>query len=135
MTIQDGNGEITHPFDNINPGTEIHQYEIRELIGAGGMGVVYQARDKKLDRMVALKFLARQLCLDADCRRRFKGEAQAAAQLNHPNIIVIHEVNEYEGRPYFAMNSSTEPPCRNISPSGGCPSRKSSKSPSRSATV
>ncbi len=103
MTIRDGDGEITHPFDDINPGTEIYQYEIRELIGAGGMGVVYQARDKQLDREVALKFLARQLCLDPECRERFKGEAQAAAQLNHPNIIVIHEVNEYEGRPYFAM--------------------------------
>lgn len=103
MAIRNGNGEITHPFDDINPGTEIYQYEIRELIGAGGMGVVYQAHDKNLDRAVALKFLARELCLDAGCRERFKGEAQAAAQLNHPNIIVIHEVNEYEGRPYFAM--------------------------------
>jgi serine/threonine protein kinase len=102
MAIRD-DGEITHPFDDINPGTEIYQYEIRELIGAGGMGVVYRAHDKKLDRKVALKFLARQLCLDSDCRERFKGEAQAAARLNHPNIIVIHEVNEYEGRPYFAM--------------------------------
>jgi len=103
MAIQGDSGDITHPFDDINPGTEIYQYEIRDLIGAGGMGVVYHAHDKKLDRAVALKFLGRQLCLDADCRERFKGEAQAAAQLSHPNIIVIHEVNEYEGRPYFAM--------------------------------
>ncbi|MCK4373086.1 MAG: protein kinase, partial [candidate division Zixibacteria bacterium] len=70
---------------------------------AGGMGEVYLAEDTKLDRKVALKFLPSHLCEDEDCRARFKREAQAAAKLNHPNIIHVYEVSEFQGRPFFAM--------------------------------
>jgi len=87
----------------ISKGTVINHYRIVEKIGAGGMGEVYLAEDTELNRKVALKFLSLHLCQDADCRARFKREAQAAAKLNHPNIVTIYEVSEFNGRPFFAM--------------------------------
>jgi serine/threonine protein kinase/Flp pilus assembly protein TadD len=83
--------------------TAVGHYRIVEKIGAGGMGEVYLAVDKELDRKVALKFLPVNMCQDEDCRARFKREAQAAAKLSHPNIIHVYEVSEYQGRPFFAM--------------------------------
>jgi len=84
-------------------GTEVGHYRILERIGSGGMGDVYVAEDSQLDRKVALKFLSQRLCQDEDCRRRFRREAQAAAGLSHPNIVTIHDVGEYRGRPFIAM--------------------------------
>ncbi|MCX6831838.1 MAG: serine/threonine-protein kinase [candidate division Zixibacteria bacterium] len=87
----------------ISKGTVIGHYRIVEKIGAGGMGEVYLAEDTSLNRQVALKFLSSHLCQDADCRTRFKREAQAAAKLDHPNIVTVYEVGEFQGRPFFAM--------------------------------
>ena len=87
----------------LTKGTMVSHYRIVEKIGAGGMGEVYLAEDTTLKRQVALKFLPLHLCQDNDCRERFKREAQAAAKLNHPNIVTIHEVGDYQGRPYFVM--------------------------------
>jgi serine/threonine protein kinase len=84
-------------------GTEVGHYRILEGIGAGGMGEVYLAEDSQLDRKVALKFLPHHLCQDEDCRRRFRREAQSAAGLSHPNIVTIHDVGEFQGRPFIAM--------------------------------
>jgi serine/threonine protein kinase len=84
-------------------GKSIAQYKILKKLGEGGMGEVYLAEDTKLNRRVALKFLPRQYTGDDDIRTRFKREAQAAAALNHPNIVTIHEVSEYAGRPYISM--------------------------------
>jgi serine/threonine protein kinase/Tfp pilus assembly protein PilF len=83
--------------------TMVGHYRIVEKIGAGGMGEVYLAEDTQLDRKVALKFLPPHLCQDKDCRKRFKREAQAAARLSHPNIVTIHEVGDYQGKPFFVM--------------------------------
>jgi len=84
-------------------GKTILHYRILEKLGEGGMGEVYLAKDTKLNRRVALKFLPAQYAADEEFKARFKREAQAAAGLNHPNIITIHEVAEHDSRPYIAM--------------------------------
>ncbi len=87
----------------MEPGEKIAHYEILAHLGEGGMGVVLKARDTKLDRLVALKVLPRDRLVDDQDRRRFVQEAKAASALNQPNIIVIYEINEWEGGQYIAM--------------------------------
>ena len=84
-------------------GKLISHYKIVGELGAGGMGVVYRAEDTKLARTVALKFIAPQGIESAEEKARFLHEAQAAASLNHPNICVIHEIDEDGGRLFMAM--------------------------------
>ena len=81
----------------------ISHYKILEKLGEGGMGEVYLAQDTKLRRKVALKFLPSEYTSEPELKTRFMREAQAAAALNHPNIITVHEVSEYEGKLYIAM--------------------------------
>ncbi len=86
----------------IGEGTFIGRYEIRSLLGTGGMGEVYLAQDKQLDRTVALKILPEDLALDQLRMRRFIQEAKSASALNHPNIITIYEVGEADSRHFIA---------------------------------
>src|SRR5438128_8206628 len=85
------------------PGTKLGRYEIRSKIGAGGMGEVYLAQDTKLDRKVALKILPAEFASKRDRMERFIREAKSAAALNHPNIATIHEIGEYDGTNFIAM--------------------------------
>jgi non-specific serine/threonine protein kinase len=101
--MKDRDDDKTHTHVVLAKGTMVSHYRIVEKIGSGGMGEVYLAEDTELDRKVALKFLPSHLCQDDNCRARFKREAQAVAKLNHPNIIHVYEVSEYQGRPFFAM--------------------------------
>jgi len=84
-------------------GETILHYKILGKLGEGGMGVVYKAEDTKLERQVAIKLLPAHLLASEDDRSRFNREAKAAAALNHPNIAVVYEINEYESKPFIVM--------------------------------
>ena len=84
-------------------GQTIGNFEILDRLGAGGMGVVYKARDLRLDRLVALKLLQPQTAGDPELRQRFAREARAVAALSHPNIVTIYAVEVHDGAPVLAM--------------------------------
>jgi eukaryotic-like serine/threonine-protein kinase len=88
---------------SIPTGTRFGSYEILALIGAGGMGEVYRARDTRLDRTVAIKILPDHQASKPELRERFEREARAVAALNHPHICVLHDIGHQNGTDYLVM--------------------------------
>ena len=87
----------------LDPGTRLGPYEIVKLLGIGGMGEVYRARDTRLDRIVAIKILPAALSADSDRLHRFEREARSASALNHPNIVTVYELGQHDATRYIAM--------------------------------
>src|SRR5262245_13701835 len=85
----------------LSAGSRLGPYEVIAVLGAGGMGEVYRARDTRLGRDVALKVIAGHLAADAERMRRFEQEARAAAALNHPGILAVFDIGAHDGTPYL----------------------------------
>src|SRR5262245_32480655 len=96
--------------DPIEIGTRLGPYEIVGWLGAGGMGVVYRARDARLARDVAIKLITGALASDPGRVHRFEQEARAAGQLNHPNIVAVYDVGVHAGAPYILSEPLQGPP-------------------------
>jgi serine/threonine protein kinase len=104
----------------LEPGTTLGLYRIEALIGAGGMGEVYRARDTRLGRDVAVKVLPPDAA-DAERQQRFAREAQIIASLNHPNIVTLHSVEQSGDHHFLTMELVDGKTLREVIPSGGLP--------------
>lgn len=112
------NEEHTQSFLVLAPGVQVSQYRIDSRLGAGGMGEVFLATDQKLERQVALKFLPPHVAADSELLTRFRREAQAAAALNHPNIVTIFDFGEFQSRPFIAMEFIKGQPLSDLTSKG-----------------
>jgi Tol biopolymer transport system component len=108
----------------IVPGTRIDHYEILGWLGAGGMGVVYRARDPRLDRDVAIKLMPETFAEDGNRLHRFEQEARAAGQLNHPNVLAVYDIGVYAGAPYIVSELLEGESLRSRLHAGPLPARK-----------
>jgi len=105
----------------LTPGTRLGPYEILAPLGAGGMGEVYRATDTKLGRDIALKVLPAEMAHDPERLARFRREAKALAQLDHPNIVTIHSVEECDGVHFLTMQLVEGQPLDRLIPASGLP--------------
>src|ERR1700728_1196184 len=108
----------------LTAGAKLDGYEVLGLLGSGGMGEVYRARDPVLRREVAIKVLPSFVSQDPDRLRRFEQEAQAAAALNHPNILAVHRFGTFEGAPYLVSELLEGQTLRQQLERGALPVRK-----------
>jgi len=108
----------------LTPGAHLGDYEVQGLLGSGGMGEVYRARDHRLGREVAIKVLPAVLSHDPDRLRRFEQEARAAAALNHPNILGVYQLGTYDGAPYLVSELLEGRTLRELLLRGAVPLRK-----------
>jgi len=92
-----------------SPESIFGKYQLKRLLGQGGMGEVYEARDTSKDRTVALKILPEELSRDQGFRTRFQRESRAAAMLEEPHVIPIHDWGEIDGKLFIDMRHSTPP--------------------------
>jgi serine/threonine protein kinase len=102
-------------------GTTVSHYRIFEKLGEGGMGVVYKARDLRLDRFVCIKVLRPEQLKDESRKQRFVQEAKSASSLNHPNIITIYEIDQADGTDFIVMEFVAGKTLQQLIPSGGFP--------------
>ena len=109
----------------LQPGASLGPYEIVSLIGAGGMGEVYRALDRRLAREVAIKVLPESFARDRDRMRRFAQEARSVAVLNHPNILAIYDVGEDNGTPYLVTELLEGESLRSVLQQGPLSERRS----------
>jgi TolB-like protein len=105
----------------LSSGTKLGPYEIHSPLGAGGMGEVYRATDSKLGRDVALKVLSAEMAHDPERLARFRREAKALAQLDHPNIVTIYSVEEHDGIHFLTMQLVEGQPLDRVIPAAGLP--------------
>lgn len=108
---------------SLTPGASLGPYEIVAELGAGGMGQVYRARDKRLDRFVALKILPAHLSTDPEAQRRLTQEARAASSLNHPNIVTLFDIGSDGAIDYLTMELVPGKPLDDVIPPTGLPVR------------
>src|SRR5579864_6179858 len=101
------------------PGTRFGPYEIQSLVGAGGMGEVYRARDTRLQRTVAIKVLPARLSSNPELQARFAQEAKSISALQHPNICVIHDIGSQDGVDFMVMEYVAGKTLDRLIPPGG----------------
>jgi Tol biopolymer transport system component len=109
---------------SLTAGTQLGPYEVVALIGAGGMGEVYKARDQRLGRDVAVKVLPASFAADPERLRRFEQEARAVASLSHPNILAVHDIGQHESQPFMVSELLDGESLREILTRGALPQRK-----------
>ena len=108
----------------LTAGTRLGPYEVLAPVGAGGMGEVYRARDPRLGRDVAVKVLPAAFSADPERLHRFEQEARAAAALNHPNILAVHDIGQHDGAPYIVSELLEGETLRERLSGGALPVRK-----------
>src|SRR5438876_1726765 len=120
-----GMAEVLHQATSrLQPGDMLGTYKVLALVGRGGMGEVYRARDARLKRDVAIKVLPRAFAADRERLRRFEHEARSAAALNHPNIISVHDMGTADGSPYIVSELLEGQNLREVLRQGAVPARK-----------
>ena len=116
----------------LTPGTRFASYELGPLLGAGGMGEVYRAKDVRLGRPVAIKVLRPESAATPERLARFEQEARTASALNHPNVITIYDIGRVDDTPYIAMEYVEGKTLRELLERGPLPAARScSTTPSR----